>query len=69
MIFDFSEWVINALINGVKNGDFPKSWASVQIANYRIKGAITDDDIIRFDQEAVYIPVVEDENMLEQEQV
>lgn len=54
MIFDFTEWVVNALINGVKRGDFTKSWASVQLANYRIKGAVTDDDIIRFENEAIY---------------
>lgn len=62
-MFDFHDWLIDTLISGVKNGDFTKSWASVQMINYRIKGAVTDDDIIRFNEEAVYIPEEEAEDI------
>ena len=50
-VFEFNTWVVNNLISGVKNGKFSKEWAAVQLANYYIKGKITEADIERFEDE------------------
>ena len=54
-IFEFNSWIVNNLISGVKNGKFSKEWAAVQLANYYIKGKITEADIERFEAEN-YVP-------------
>ena len=54
-VFEFNTWVVNNLISGVKNGKFSKEWAAVQLANYYIKGKITEADIERFEAET-YVP-------------
>ena len=54
-MFEFNTWIVNNLISGVKGGKFSKEWAAVQLANYYLKGKITDEDIMRFEEEA-YIP-------------
>lgn len=54
-MFEFNTWVVNNLISGVKNGKFSKEWAAVQLANYYIKGKITEADIERFEAET-YAP-------------
>ena len=54
-MFDFAKWVVDNLISGVKNGAFPREWAAVQLANYYIKGKITEADIERFETET-YVP-------------
>ena len=54
-VFEFNTWVVNNLISGVKNGKFSKEWAAVQLANYYIKGNITEADIERFEAET-YVP-------------
>ena len=54
-VFEFNTWVVNNLISGVKNGKFSKEWAAVQLANYFVKGKITEADITRFEAET-YIP-------------
>lgn len=48
-MFEFNTWIVDNLISGVKNGKFSKEWAAVQLANYYIKGKITDADIERFE--------------------
>ena len=50
-VFEFNTWVTNNLISGVRNGKFSKEWAAVQLANYYIKGKITEADIERFEAE------------------
>lgn len=57
-MFEFNTWIVNNLISGVRNNKFSKEWAAVQLANYYLKGKITDDDIMRFEEEAI---VIEDE--------
>ena len=52
-MFEFNTWVVNNLISGVKNGKFSKEWAAVQLANYYIKGKITEADIERFETETI----------------
>ncbi|MBQ8568440.1 MAG: hypothetical protein IJ446_04405 [Oscillospiraceae bacterium] len=54
-MFEFNTWIVNNLISGVKGGKFSKEWAAVQLANYYLKGKITDEDIMRFEEET-YIP-------------
>lgn len=50
-MFEFNTWVVNNLISGVKNGGFSKEWAAVQLANYYVKGKVTEADIERFEAE------------------
>lgn len=52
-MFEFNTWVVNNLIAGVKNSSFTKEWAAVQLANYYIKGKITEADIERFEAETI----------------
>ena len=54
-MFEFNTWVVNNLISGVKNGKFSKEWAAVQLANYFVRGKLTEADIERFEEET-YIP-------------
>ena len=54
-MFEFNTWVVNNLISGVKNGKFSKEWAAVQLANYFVRGKVTEADIERFEAET-YIP-------------
>ena len=50
-MFEFNTWVVNNLISGVKNRSFSKEWAALQLANYYVKGKVTEADITRFDEE------------------
>lgn len=60
-MFEFNTWVVNNLISGVKNGKFSKEWAAVQLANYYLKGKVTEADITRFEEEtAVPEPAEQD---------
>ena len=52
-MFEFNTWVVNNLITGVKNSSFSKEWAAVQLGNYYVRGKVTDDDIVRFDEETI----------------
>ena len=64
-MFEFNTWVVNNLISGVKNGKFSKEWAAVQLANYFVRGKLTEADIERFGAET-YVPEpepVEDETI------
>ena len=54
-MFEFNTWVVNNLISGVKNGKFSKEWAAVQLANYFVRGKVTEADIERFEAET-YVP-------------
>lgn len=58
-MFEFNTWVVNNLVAGVKNASFSKEWAAIQLANYYVKGKVTESDIERFEEEAT-IPEAED---------
>lgn len=58
-MFEFNTWVVDNLISGVKNNKFSKEWAAIQLANYFVKGRITEADIERF-EEATAIPKYDD---------
>ena len=58
-MFEFNTWVVNNLITGVKNKNFSKEWAAIQLANYYIKNKITENDIERFEMEVVNPTVIE----------
>lgn len=67
-MFEFNTWIVNNLISGVKGRKFSKEWAAVQLANYYLKGKITDEDIMRFEEET-YIPEPEpDEDIYPEEE-
>ena len=53
-MFEFNTWIVNNLISGVKNGKFSKEWAAVQLANYFVRGKVTEADIERFEAE-IYV--------------
>lgn len=63
-MFEFNTWIVNNLISGVRNKKFSKEWAAVQLANYYLKGKITDADIMRFEEEAIEPPVEEFEEIV-----
>ena len=42
-------------MSGVKNGKLSKEWAAVQLANYFVRGKLTEADIERFEAET-YVP-------------
>lgn len=69
-MFEFNTWVVNNLISGVKNNAFSREWAAVQLANYYVKGKITEADIARFEAETAVVAVDEavDETVGEAEQ-
>ena len=50
-MFNLKEFIINNLINGVKNKTFSKEYASILATNYLIKGILSEEDIIKFDTE------------------
>ena len=54
-VFEFNTWVVNNLISGVKGRKFSKEWAAVQLANYFVKGMVSEGDIVRFEEET-FIP-------------
>ena len=58
-MFEFNTWVVNNLVAGVKNASFSKEWAAIQLANYYVKGKVTEADIERFEKETT-IPEAED---------
>lgn len=61
-MFEFNTWIVNNLISGVKGGKFSKEWAAVQLANYFMKGKITEADILRFEDET-FVPEPEEEEI------
>ena len=63
-MFEFNTWVVNNLITGVKNSSFSKEWAAVQLGNYYVRGKVTDDDIVRFDEE-IAEPAPEDTEIVD----
>ena len=70
-MFEFNTWVVNNLISGVKNNAFSREWAAVQLANYYVKGKITEADIARFEAETAVVVAVDeavDETVGEAEQ-
>ena len=65
-MFEFNTWVVNNLISGVKNGKFSKEWAAVQLANYFVRGKLTEADIERFEAET-YVPEITDPEITDPE--
>ena len=58
-MFNLKEFIVNNLINGVKNKSFSKEYASILATNYLLKGILAEEDIIRFDEETTVEEVVE----------
>ena len=50
MAFNFGEWVVRVAVNGVTAGAFTREWAALQLANYFVRGKITEADIASFDE-------------------
>lgn len=67
MVFEFNTWIVTNLISGVKNNKFSKEWAAVQLANYFIKGKITEADIARFEEETCIPEPVETDIVFEED--
>lgn len=58
-MFNLKEFIINNLINGVKNKSFSKEYASILATNYLLKGILSEEDLVRFDTETTIEEVVE----------
>lgn len=56
MAFNFGDWVVRVAINGVMAGAFTREWAALQLADYFVRGKITETDLSAFDEaiEAFY---------------
>lgn len=50
MAFNFNEWVVRVAVNGVRAGAFTREWAALQLANYFVRGKLTEADIASFDE-------------------
>jgi hypothetical protein len=50
MAFNFGEWVRKVAVNGVKAGAFGREWAALQLADYFVRGKITETDLVAFDE-------------------
>lgn len=50
MAFNFGNWVTKVAVNGVKAGAFGREWASLQLADYFVRGKITEADLAAFDE-------------------
>ena len=50
-MFNIREFIIKNLIDGVKNKSFTKEYASILAVNYLVKGILTQDDLIKFNEE------------------
>lgn len=59
-MFNFKEFVVKNLIEGVKNGSFTKQYASILATNYVLKGLLTEEDAARFDEETTPKEVIEE---------
>ena len=67
-MFNLREFIINNLINGVKNKSFSKEYASILATNYFLKGIISEEDLSKFDAETteeVVEEYVENESIVE----
>lgn len=51
MLFEFNTWVVDTLVAGVQRSSFSREWAAVQLANYYVKGKLTELDIAKFETE------------------
>lgn len=50
MAFNFGNWVVKVAVNGVKAGSFGREWAALQLADYFVRGKITETDLAAFDE-------------------
>lgn len=50
MALNFGTWVVKVAVNGVKAGAFGREWAALQLADYFVRGKITEDDLTAFDE-------------------
>lgn len=50
MTLNFGNWVTKVAVNGVKAGSFSKEWAALQLADYFVRGKITEADLAAFDE-------------------
>ena len=67
-MFNLKEFVLNNLINGVKNGSFSKQYASILATNYVLKGLLSEEDVARFDEETKVEEVtIENEEVVTEE--
>ncbi|MCI7767464.1 MAG: hypothetical protein MSJ26_05720 [Oscillospiraceae bacterium] len=51
--FNLNKWITDNLISGVKIGKFSREWAAIQLADFFIRGSITQSDIKRFEEETL----------------
>lgn len=50
MALNFGTWVVKVAVNGVKAGAFSREWAALQLADYFVRGKITEADLTAFDE-------------------
>lgn len=65
MVFNFGEWVTRVAVNGVKAGAFTREWAALQLADYFVRGKITEADLAAFDTAMAAIEAEEEAEQAE----
>ena len=50
MMFDFGEWITKVAADGVMRGSFSREWAAIQLANHYIRGKISEECLLLFDE-------------------
>ena len=68
-MFNLKEFVVNNLINGVKNGSFTKEYASILATNYLLKGLLLEEDVARFNEETTVKEEIVEEEIIEENPV
>lgn len=64
-MFDLKEFILNTLINGVKNKTFAKEYANTLAINYMSKGLISAEDIQAYDEATTTVEEIEQEENIE----
>lgn len=59
-MFNLKEFILNNLINGVKNNSFSKEYASILATNYLLKGILSAEDVKVFDEATIVDESVEE---------
>lgn len=57
-MFDFSAWLTESIINGVKQGLFVREFAAVKVADWMLKGVLSPEQVEQISVGAVYVPPV-----------
>ena len=50
-MFNLKSFIVENIVNGIKNNTFTKEYGNIMAVNYLAKGIITEDEIIAIDNQ------------------